>query len=172
MDFKIYPDKRSKSVTAIILTLVVAALVALVVFYRNGTYLPAWVVSLVAAFMLLVSLSIPRRISVGDAAVEIFCILDMSRIEWGDFRSVRVMEHRECRRLIPFAASCGFFGYYGRYYNLVDHTIVRMYARRRDNLVAITDCYGRCYVVSCESPSELATQIEKYAAQYHNLLDE
>ena len=45
-----------------------------------GGYLSAWFVSLVVALFALMSLSIPRKIVVKKATVEILCLLDMTEI--------------------------------------------------------------------------------------------
>ena len=54
-----------------------------------GGYLSAWFVSLVVALFALMSLSIPRKIVVKKATVEILCLLDMTEIPRMEIASVQ-----------------------------------------------------------------------------------
>ena len=80
-----------------------------------GGYLSAWFVSLVVALFALMSLSIPRKIVVKKATVEILCLLDMTEIPRMEIASVQRVDPRQMRWVVPLFGGYGFFGYYGYY---------------------------------------------------------
>lgn len=61
-----------------------------------GGYLSAWFVSLVVALFALMSLSIPRKIVVKKATVEILCLLDMTEIPRMEIASVQRVDRGRC----------------------------------------------------------------------------
>ena len=73
----------------------------------------AWFVSLVVALFALMSLSIPRKIVVKKATVEILCLLDMTEIPRMEIASVQRVDPRQMRWVVPLFGGYGFFGYYG-----------------------------------------------------------
>ena len=81
-----------------------------------GGYLSAWFVSLVVALFALMSLSIPRKIVVKKATVEILCLLDMTEIPRMEIASVQRVDPRQMRWVVPLFGGYGFFGYYGYYF--------------------------------------------------------
>ena len=83
-----------------------------------GGYLSAWFVSLVVALFALMSLSIPRKIVVKKATVEILCLLDMTEIPRMEIASVQRVDPRQMRWVVPLFGGYGFFGYYGYYFDL------------------------------------------------------
>ena len=62
-----------------------------------GGYLSAWFVSLVVALFALMSLSIPRKMVVKKATVEILCLLDMTEIPRMEIASVQRVDPRQMR---------------------------------------------------------------------------
>lgn len=120
-----------------------------------GGYLSAWFLSLVVALFALMSLSIPRKIVVKDATVEILCLLDMTEIPRIEIASVQRVDPRQMRWVIPLFGGCGFFGYYGYYFDLKNFEKIVVYASEWKNLVEITDIYEQRYYVSCAEADEL-----------------
>ena len=105
-----------------------------------GGYLSAWFVSLVVALFALMSLSIPRKIVVKKATVEILC--------------------RQMRWVVPLFGGYGFFGYYGYYFDLKTFEKVVVYASEWKNLVEIVDIYEQRYYVSCTQADELVALLQ------------
>ena len=93
-----------------------------------GGYLSAWFVSLVVALFALMSLSIPRKIVVKKATVEILCLLDMTEIPRMEIASVQRVDPRQMRWVVPLFGGYGFFGYYGYYFDLKTFEKVVVYA--------------------------------------------
>lgn len=135
----------------VVLGLVVAELRQLYV----GGYLSAWFLSVVFACMALMALSIPRKIVVRDATLEILCLLDMTEIPRIEIASVRRVSRRQMRWFVPLFAGYGFFGYYGHFFNLRRFERVRIYASEWNHFVEITDIYEQRYYVSCDRADEL-----------------
>ena len=104
-----------------------------------GGYLSAWFVSLVVALFALMSLSIPRKIVVKKATVEILCLLDMTEIPRMEIASVQRVDPRQMRWVVPLFGGYGFFGYYGYYFDLKTFEKVVVYASEWKNLVEIVD---------------------------------
>jgi len=125
-----------------------------------GGYLSAWFVSLVAAFFALMALSIPRKIVVTDATVEILCLLDMTEIPRIEIASVRRVDPQQMRWILPLFGGYGFFGYYGYYFDLKNFEKVILYASEWKNLVEIVDIYEQRYYVSCTEADELVALLK------------
>ena len=106
-----------------------------------GGYLSAWFLSLVGALVALMALSIPRKIVVKPATVEILCLLDMTEIPRIEIASAGRVEPRQMRWVVPLLGSYGFFGYYGYYFDLKSFEKVIVYASEWKNLVEIVDIY-------------------------------
>ena len=117
-----------------------------------GGYLSAWFVSLVVALFALMSLSIPRKIVVKKATVEILCLLDIA--------SVQRVDPRQMRWVVPLFGGYGFFGYYGYYFDLKTFEKVVVYASEWKNLVEIVDIYEQRYYVSCTQADELVALLQ------------
>ena len=122
-----------------------------------GGYLSAWFVSLVVALFALMSLSIPRKIVVKKATVEILCLLDMTEIPRMEIASVQRVDPR---RVVPLFGGYGFFGYYGYYFDLKTFEKVVVYASEWKNLVEIVDIYEQRYYVSCTQADELVALLQ------------
>ena len=125
-----------------------------------GGYLSAWFVSLVVALFALMSLSIPRKIEVKKATVEILCLLDMTEIPRMEIASVQRVDPRQMRWVVPLFGGYGFFGYYGYYFDLKTFEKVVVYASEWKNLVEIVDIYEQRYYVSCTQADELVALLQ------------
>lgn len=101
------------------------------------------------------SLSIPRKIVVKKATVEILCLLDMTEIPRMEIASVQRVDPRQMRWVVPLFGGYGFFGYYGYYFDLKTFEKVVVYASEWKNLVEIVDIYEQRYYVSCTQADEL-----------------
>ncbi len=115
----------------------------------ESDYLSAWFISCVGALLILMALSIPRKIVINDERVEVRCLLDITEIDRNEIASVRAIDILEMRGVIPIFGGCGFFGYYGYFFDLRHFERIRIYASEWRNLVEITDIYEDRLIVSC-----------------------
>lgn len=136
----------------------VAAAVAVLYIYDGG-YMPAWIISFIIALVGLMILSIPRKIVLTDASVEICCISDRTSIAYKDIASVRAVPKSEVRWFVPIFAAMGFMGFYGYFLNLRRLDLVTVYALKWDDFVEITDIFDDKYYVSCDRREELVAAI-------------
>jgi len=150
-------DRRSRLITSIVITL--AVLITLLVGYYESAYVTAWFISLVAGVGGLYVLSIPRFILVGEEAVEIHCVLELTTIRYDDLVSVRKLRKPEMKYCFPLLGSYGFFGYYGYYYNLRYWDLVKVYAGGWGHFVEMEDIYEQKYIVSCADPDTFVADI-------------
>lgn len=156
--FKYKFDKRSKRITAAVSVMVLAAFV--VIFFKHGgVYFPAWVFAFLLCIIALYILSIPRFIQIDDDALEIHCIVDLTRIHVEDIENIKTIERYELTPLIPLIGSYGFFGYYGYYLSLWNWNIYKMYASERKNLIMIEDIYEDTYIISCDEAENLIKMV-------------
>lgn len=125
----------------------------------EGGYLSAWFTSFIVALIALMSLSIPRHIVVTDNKVEIRCLLDITELRRDEIASVRRVETRRMKWLVPVFGGCGFFGYYGHFIDLRRFERVRLYASEWNNFVEITDIYEDKLYVSCTEADKLVAQL-------------
>lgn len=125
----------------------------------EGGYLSAWFTSFVVALVALMSLSIPRKIVVEDAKVEIRCLLDITEIRRDEIASVRRVTAKQMKWLVPLFGGCGFFGYYGHFLDLRRFERVKVYASEWKNFVEITDIYEERLYVSCTRADELVREL-------------
>lgn len=140
--------------TLLTLTVFVVVAVLLLTLYKGG-YLSAWFSSVVTAVMALMVLSIPRRIVVLDNTLEIQCVSDITEIDLREIASVRAVGKREMRWMVPVFGASGFFGYYGKYFDLKEFETVTFYASEWRNFVEITDIYDSRLYVSCREAERL-----------------
>ena len=148
-------------VVILVVSILVLALIGLGLhsLYIGG-YLSAWFVSLVVALFALMSLSIPRKIVVKKATVEILCLLDMTEIPRMEIASVQRVDPRQMRWVVPLFGGYGFFGYYGYYFDLKTFEKAVVYASEWKNLVEIVDIYEQRYYVSCTQADELVALLQ------------
>ena len=75
-----------------------------------GGFFSAWFVSLIAALMALMVLSIPRRIVLLDDKLEIQCLLDITEFDIREIASMRKVPVKDMRWAIRILGAAGFFG--------------------------------------------------------------
>ena len=141
-------NRKTKFRTSITLIIVIIVAVALYELYMGG-FFSAWFVSLIAALMALMVLSIPRRIVLLDDKLEIQCLLDITEFDIREIASMRKVPVKDMRWAIRILGAAGFFGYYGKFFNLKEFEIITIYASEWDNFVEITDIYDSRTYVSC-----------------------
>ncbi len=140
--------------------LIVFALLGGVLYYLyEGGYLWAWFTSFVVALIALMALSIPRKIVVTDETVEIRCLLDITEMRRDEIAAVRQVDTKQMKWIVPLFGSCGFFGYYGYYFDLRSFERVKIYATQWRNFVEITDIYEERLYVSCTDADRLTKEL-------------
>lgn len=162
MNEKIYKYHFSRRVWGYSLLYVVglSLLAAALYFLYEGGYLSAWFSSCFLALLLLMALSIPRKIRLSDERLRVDCLMDMTEIPLEEILSVRRLDKREMRGVIPLLGGFGFFGYYGYYLDVVQVEMVRLYASEWDHFVEITDIYENRLIISSPQADELVTELQ------------
>ena len=127
----------------------------------TGGFFSAWFVSFVLALMALMILSIPRRIVLLDNKVEIQCIFDITEIDIAEIAQIEKVDKEKLRWTILLFGSSGFFGYYGKYFDLKEFEIVNIYASEWNNFVEIVDIYDSRTYVSCRDAEALIASINE-----------
>ena len=130
-------------------------------FLYEGDYLSAWFISCVGALLVLMALSIPRKIIIDNEKFEVRCLLDITELPLAEIASVRRVESNEMRWVLPLFGGCGFFGYYGHFLDLKHFDRLRIYASEWRNLVEITDIYEERLWISCSDPEQLIALLEQ-----------
>ena len=140
--------------------LVVFVLLGILLFrLYEGGYLSAWFTSFIAALIALLTLSIPRKIAVSPDKVEIRCLLDITEIRRCDIASVRRVDNRRMKWIVPLFGGFGFFGYYGHFLDLRGFERIRLYASEWNHFVEITDIYEERLYVSCRDADRLVAAL-------------
>ena len=132
--------------------------VLLYVLYEGG-YLSAWFTSFVGALIALMALSIPRKIVVTEQTLQVRCLLDITEIRRDEIASVRRVDARQMKGVIPIFGGYGFFGYYGHFIDLRRLDRVRIYASKWSDFVEITDIYEDRLYVSCDEADRLVAEL-------------
>lgn len=153
-------DKRSRYVTVSFL-LIVALFLAFAFYTSGGSYFPAWLTTLALSIMVLGMLSIPKRLLLTPFSLEIHCLMEITRIAYGDIVRVKVLDQGEMRWCVPFFGVYGVFGYYGYYLDLRRFRTMKVYGRRWSNFVMIEDRFHNLFVVSVENSDELIEYLDK-----------
>ncbi len=151
-------NKRT-TVLTVIWSLFIAAIAAAILIFVHGGYLHAWLLSILVGITALYILSIPRRITVDESNLEIQCVVELTRIDIRDIRSIRKVSPNEYHYLFPVLGSFGFFGFYGYYLNFKGWDMVKVYAGEWAHLVEIIDIYEQTYIVSCREADELIESV-------------
>ena len=162
---KIYKYRLGKfvlysSMLHILLFVVLGVVVS--IFTPEGGYILAWFCSLILAVLALMTLSIPRRVVVDDEGIEIQCLAEDTTFTYQDIAHIRKVKSSTLRSCLPLFGAVGFFGYYGRFFNLRTMEVVYIYASRWDKFVEITDTEGRKYYISCEEQEDIIERVEGY----------
>uniref|UniRef100_UPI004055D18E PH domain-containing protein n=1 Tax=Alistipes sp. TaxID=1872444 RepID=UPI004055D18E len=137
--------------------------VALYFLYEGG-YLSAWFTSSILALLLLMALSIPRKVRLSPERLCIDCLMDITELPLREIASVRLLPKNESRGFIPLFGGYGFFGYYGHYLDIIQVERVKVYASEWRDLVEITDIYESRLIISVQDP-------ERFIATLEQLLD-
>lgn len=153
-------DRRTILLTTLILILCVAGTVLLYTLYTGG-FFSAWFLSFVLALIALMMLSIPRRIVLLDNKLEIQCIFDITEIDIHEIVRIRKVQPRKLRRSILLFGSAGFFGYYGKYFDLREFETITIYASEWNNFVEIIDIYDSRIYVSCRDADTLIASVRE-----------
>ena len=130
------------------------------VLYTGG-FFSAWFVSVVAALLALMILSIPRRIAIIENKLEIQCVFDITQIDINTIEQIRKVDTRSLRWTVLLFGSHGFFGYYGKYFDFKELDIVTIYASEWNNFVEITDIYDSRTYVSCRDADSLIALVQE-----------
>lgn len=139
---------------------VIAAVIAAMLLFSVGDYLPAWFLSIVLAVAALCILSIPRSIRITEKALEIRCVIEITHIPYNHIKELRKVEWQDLKPIVPIFASPGFFGYFGYWLDLSNWDIIKVYASARSGLVIIEDVYERKYLINAPDRDELCRAIE------------
>ena len=159
-------DRRAARLTVCWLLLLAAILAAVWFFWGEGGYITAWAVSLLGAVVLLYVMSIPRRVVVGDTALEIRCIVEITHIKYADLRSIRRIPPETMKKKFVFFGSYGFFGYYGYYIDGKSWETLKLYCKQWDNFIEITDAYEKRYIISSPAPDDLVAAVTRAIRYY------
>ena len=153
-------DRRTITLTVLMLLVCAAGSVLLYVLYTGG-FFSAWFVSFVLALIALMVLSIPRRIVMLDNTLEIQCIFEITEIDVKEIASINKVDKDKLRWAMPLFASSGFFGYYGKFFDLKEFEAVTIYASEWNNFVEIVDIYDSRIYVSCREADALIATVRK-----------
>ena len=118
------------------------------------------------AVVLLYVMSIPRRVVVGDTALEIRCIVEITHIKYADLRSIRRIPPETMKKKFVFFGSYGFFGYYGYYIDGKSWETLKLYCKQWDNFIEITDAYEKRYIISSPAPDDLVAAVTRAIRYY------
>lgn len=154
-------DRRSRRLTVMWCAVTVIVLLVVWLLWGEGGYMIAWGASLAGAILLLHIMSIPRYTLVSDTALEIHCVVEITRIAYADLRSIRRVGPDALHDKYVLLGGYGFFGYYGYYFDTRRWETVKLYCRERRNLVEITDITDQRYIVSCPEPDELIRTVRQ-----------
>ncbi len=161
--FKYNIDRRTIFYTILTFVMFVAGAIAMLDLYVGG-FFSAWFISLVLAVIALMVLSVPRCMVVTAEALEIRCVSDATVIEMHEIVSVRRLTRQDMKRVVPIFGAVGFFGYYGKFFDLKELETITLYATEWNNLVEITDIYDYRTIVSCREADALIKAIEQAVA--------
>ena len=166
--FRYNTDRKTIVKSVLFLLLIVAGAVLLYVLYTGGAF-SAWFLSAVLAVLALMVLSIPQRIVLLDDTLEIQCISDITEINIREIASVRRVERRDMRWIILLFGASGFFGYYGKFFDLKEFDVVTIYASEWNNFVEITDIYDTRTYISCREADEFIKTVMQAKVEYDEL---
>lgn len=156
-------DRRTLYWTAVYVFVYIGLGYGLYRLYEGG-YLSAWFISCVGALLILMALSIPRNLVVTDDKLEIRCLLDVTELRRDEIVGARLVEADEMRWLLPLFGGCGFFGYYGHFFDLRHFDRLLIYASRWRDLVEIMTVYDDRIWVSCSRADELVALLNAAAS--------
>ncbi len=159
-EYKYTINNKTKYLTMIHFLIFVGVAAGLFIFVKGG-YILAWFISLMVAIIALMTLSIPRKIILSQEGIDICCISDYTFIPYSEITSIRIVERKELKFILPIFAGVGFFGYFGNFLNLKGMDFVKLYAAKWGDFIEITDVYEDKFYISCDNQSELAERIAR-----------
>ncbi len=153
-------DRRTIILTVLTLLLCAVGTVLLYTLYTGG-FFSAWFLTFILALIALMVLSIPRRIVLLDNTLEIQCIFDITEIDVREIARIRKVRTRKLRWSMLLFGSAGFFGYYGKYFDLKEFDTITIYASEWNNFVEIVDIYDSRIYVSCRDADTLIASVRE-----------
>jgi hypothetical protein len=100
--------------------------------------------------------------------MEIQCVSDITEIQIDEIEYIRLIPRKRLWWIIPIFGVVGFFGYYGKFFDLKRFRIVTLYASEWNNFVDIRTYNGSHTYISCreaEALIETVKQIQQQIAQ-------
>lgn len=152
--YKYRIDRRTLYWTALYVVVYIGLGWGLYLLYE-GEYLSAWFISCIGALLILMALSIPRKLVLTDEKLEIRCLLDITELQRDEIAGARRVQPDEMKWLVPLFGGCGFFGYYGHFFDLRHFDRILIYASEWRNLVEVMTVYEDRIWVSCQQADEL-----------------
>lgn len=147
-------DRKTWYWTLLYMVLYIGLGIGLYLLYEGG-YFSAWFATSIGALLILMALSIPRKLILTEEKLEVRCLLDMTEIPRKEIASVRRVEQSEMRGIIPLFGGCGFFGYYGHFFDLKHFERLTIYASEWRNMVEINTIYEDRLWISCSEAETL-----------------
>ncbi len=137
----------------------------------SWNYISGWFSIFAVVILLFLALSIPRRLVVDNDHLVIYCLLEIVEIPLEEIVSVRKVSARELRWIFPLFAGCGFFGYYGRFFDFKRFESIRAYITEWRYLVEVVNIYDERFYISCRDRDHLMKFIEGSNNLYKHLRD-
>ncbi|MEF9949668.1 MAG: PH domain-containing protein [Mucinivorans sp.] len=159
MKFNLRYDKLARYLTVIFIAIIVA-IITFVFYTSGGSYFPAWLTTLTVSIALLSILSIPLSLVLSPYSIEIYCLLEVTRIAYHDIASIKELTGKQMRWCIPILGIFGIFGYYGYFIDLSRFRLIKIYTRRWSNFVMIETKNHRRIVVGLDDREEFLTQLK------------
>ena len=157
-EYKYTIDNKTKYRTVVHFLIFAGVATGLFVLFEGG-YILAWFISIIVAVLALMALSIPRKVVVGEDGIDICCISDYTFIPYSEITSIRIVERKELKFILPIFAGVGFFGYFGNFLNLKGMDFVKLYAAKWGDFIEITDVYEDKFYISCDNDGGTAPLI-------------
>ncbi|MFI3306346.1 MAG: PH domain-containing protein [Rikenellaceae bacterium] len=132
----------------------------LLYYFYVGGFFTAWFISFGIAAIILMVLSVPRYVAIEGNKLNISCVLDNTEIKLHNITSIRKISPRRIRWVLPIFGGCGFWGYYGHFFDLRHFRKVMIYATEWRYLVEIVDIYEDYYYISCRDRDKLIDEVE------------
>lgn len=147
-------SKFAKRVTLFVFLSILAFFVVAFVI-NSGTYLIAWIFSLLLAVIIIAILSFPRNITLTNEELVVNCILETKIISLSDIKRIHPIKSYRMKRTIPVFGSYGFGGFFGTYVDFIHLRQIRLYASNLQSLVYIQTIYKDHFILSCENSNVL-----------------
>ncbi|MFI3262702.1 MAG: PH domain-containing protein [Rikenellaceae bacterium] len=152
-----FVNRSSKFVKRFTLIIFLLFIVFFVVAFviNNGTYLIAWIFSLVLATLIIAILSFPKNLTLTEDELVINCVLETRVISLSEIKRIHTINRYRLKSTIPTFGSYGFGGYFGIYFDLIHFRKLRLFATNLQNLVYVQTIYKDHFILSCENSNLL-----------------